>query len=335
MGKTKRHHYVPQFYLKNFAVDKPGKTQGFWVYDKDGGEPKFQTPVNTAVKSGLYSVEIPGEDAELLEREVFGKSENAGKPIIDKLQVAESAPSGYERKEMAGFLAVTYARVPRTVELVREMGKARRLEWYKKRAQEPGWVRRMYEGYCRASGEKGLATFEEMEKYLVDPERHFDWEVDRTIALLQSLESSEAVSSVLMRMNWCVCDAPTGRFFITSDVPLSVLTVVDGGRSAVPGSGFGLREAEVLFPISPTRCLVLDWKQNQERVQVSGERVDDINRRIACVAEQYIISPFRGPDIERLRSEFACTRQMPKVDREVVARLLEAAEREERGGRAP
>ncbi len=335
MGKTKRHHYVPQFYLKYFAVDKAGNAQGFWVYDKDGGEPRFQTPVNTAVESGLYTVEIPGEDPDMLEKDIFGKSENAAKPIIEKLQVGEATPTGYEREEMAGFLAIMYARVPRTVGLAREMGKAHVLERHKRLAQKPGELRRMYEGYCRASGKKEHRPFEEIEKYLVDLEGHFDLEVDRGMALLQCLASGDVVSSILSRMNWCLCDAPAGRFFVTSDAPLSVLTVVDGGRSAVPGSGLGLPGVEVVFPISPTRCLVLDWKGNQEHLEVSGDRVNDVNRKIACVAERYIISPVRAEDIDRLRNEFAYTRETPKVDREEVARLLEAAEREQRGRRGP
>jgi hypothetical protein len=53
----KRQHYVPQFYLDNFTVRGGARnTLGFWVYDKSVGEPRWQTPINTAVESYFYTV---------------------------------------------------------------------------------------------------------------------------------------------------------------------------------------------------------------------------------------------------------------------------------------
>ncbi len=46
----KRHHYIPQFLLKNF-LDDSGR---FWVFDKKKGKLHQGTPRNTFVEKNLY-----------------------------------------------------------------------------------------------------------------------------------------------------------------------------------------------------------------------------------------------------------------------------------------
>ncbi len=53
----KRHHYVPQCHLDLFAKQSQnGKKAGFYVYDKDQEEPRWQTPTNTTVIGHLYTL---------------------------------------------------------------------------------------------------------------------------------------------------------------------------------------------------------------------------------------------------------------------------------------
>ena len=53
----KRNHYVPQFYLKSFALPIPGhRKPKIWVYDKEGGPSRQQSPKDTAVMSDIYTI---------------------------------------------------------------------------------------------------------------------------------------------------------------------------------------------------------------------------------------------------------------------------------------
>ncbi len=52
MSKSQRHHYLPQFYLKNFT-DVKGL---LWVFDRDAKEYRQQTPKNIAVQRDYYAV---------------------------------------------------------------------------------------------------------------------------------------------------------------------------------------------------------------------------------------------------------------------------------------
>ena len=124
--KPKRHHYVPQFYLRYFSSLSPDGV--FWVYDKDGGPPRPQTPTNTAVETHFYSVDTPegGRDTRL--EEALAKLESAAKPILDRWQINGARPTAIEISEIAEFFAFMHARVPRTHRLVKELEEAITIE---------------------------------------------------------------------------------------------------------------------------------------------------------------------------------------------------------------
>jgi hypothetical protein len=52
-GSPKRHHYLPQSYLREF-----GRDETVWVYDRSANEIRNQLVVDTTVKRHFYSVEM-------------------------------------------------------------------------------------------------------------------------------------------------------------------------------------------------------------------------------------------------------------------------------------
>lgn len=90
----KRNHYVPEFYLKSFAVPIPGhRKPKIWVYDKEGGPPRQQSPKDTAVMSDIYTIRnVEGVQPHFLEQS-FAKCDqrssqswNDGKSLPRNLQ---------------------------------------------------------------------------------------------------------------------------------------------------------------------------------------------------------------------------------------------------------
>ncbi len=322
MTISKRQHYVPQFYLRYFLVDVPNKGSVFWVYDKDGGAPRPQTPINTAVEGHLYSFESPaGAKDDLLERKVFSPLEDAAKPIFDRWQQAGTKPELEEIEHISVFLAFMHTRVPRTVEMAREMGMALYREMHRQLAKNPAKLREIYDRFCETPGHSDLPSFEEMGKYLLDPEKHFHVEVNPKAALLQMIEFTEVMHTQLLQMNWCLCDAPRDSFFVTSDTPVTMFALDNDGM-AIFGGGLGLAQIEVSFPLSPKRCLLLDRQRTQSHRRVSRKVVRDLNRRTAYMSERYIIAPYKSKGVASIVAQSAFTRSTPKVDPAEAAHRL-------------
>ena len=137
--------------------------------------------------------------------------------------------------------------------------------------------------------------------------------VDQKYALGVSLKLTEAVVGQLLDMNWCLCDAPSGRFFITSDTPLNVFMPHEGGTASF-GGGLGEPAVEVRFPVSPTVCLALDRRHTAGRRRVGRKFVDETNRRTAWMAERFVVSPFKTRLVSQLVEQSSGTRETPRID---------------------
>jgi Protein of unknown function (DUF4238) len=81
----KRNHYVPEFYLKSFALPMPGRRKPMiWVYDNDGSATRQQSANDTAVMNDLYTIQnVEGVQPHFLEQ-ALTKFESVVKPIMER-----------------------------------------------------------------------------------------------------------------------------------------------------------------------------------------------------------------------------------------------------------
>jgi hypothetical protein len=102
----KRNHYVPEFYLKSFALPMPGRRKPMiWVYDKDGSATRQQSANDTAVMNDLYTIQnVEGVQPHFLEQ-AFAKSESVVKPILERWNEPGAKPAVKEFFMVSQFLA--------------------------------------------------------------------------------------------------------------------------------------------------------------------------------------------------------------------------------------
>jgi hypothetical protein len=106
MNEPKRHHYLPQFYLKNFC------NNGFlWVYDRNNNKYRQQTPINTAVKKKYYTAIGPDGKSHNEIESVLANIEGKTKHIIEKINRKHSIDLE-DKCILAIFIAFLYVRVP-------------------------------------------------------------------------------------------------------------------------------------------------------------------------------------------------------------------------------
>ena len=259
-----------------------------------------------------------GVESDFLETKIFGPIEGEAKPILDRWQLPGARLEAAEVPKMAVFLAFMFTRNPRSVQVVKEVNEAGLEQIQKDLVENPARQRELYER-CRNSGQvEGLPPYEEMEEYLNNREKYFRTEMNRKAALLSSIELTDLVCQKLLELNWCLCTAPSGTLFITSDSPLSVFCPTDR-KHAIFGGGLGQPQVEVSFPISPTTYLLLNRRSGQRYRRISEKVANELNKRTAWMAERFIISTIKANAIEKLVRESSATRLIPKMDRAVIA----------------
>jgi hypothetical protein len=323
--EVKRQHYVPQFYLNWFTTTEEGSRKAtFWVYDKKGGEPRRQTPINTAVESRFYDLEHQGVRVPV--EEMLAAIESAAKPVLERLAQGEP-PRPADIPLLSRFLAYMHSRVPHNIAMTEEAGTVLAHEMLKASADDSNdEIAATIEG----AGLKGV-TVQEVREWYRNAETYIPKlnHLPDGYWLASSLRQAPVVDAILLRMQWTTCTTPEGSSFVTGDTPLCPLTWWGDGIAGF-GGGFAQPTTEVTFPLSPKACLFITHWRKRPWLPMTGRWVKDINRRTAHIAERYIITPYRSADTDALVGESRETCGLPKVDRTVIGALF----RSEKGRRS-
>jgi hypothetical protein len=315
-----RCHYVPQFYLNYFIVND---TKLLWVYDKKDVSVRQQQPLNTAVIGDFYISEKDkdGNKDERVEK-LLGYIEGSIKPVLDNLVKNPSCWDTGKKKDIAFFLALMHCRVPRTVEMIKEVHEAgldKALEYIAETSTEET-LRRDYKKFF-GENEDPRFTFNQFCDWVRNPKEFFQYTINEKHMLGSSFELIETFHTHLMSMNWSLCGAKGDSFFITCDAPLNIFSLDEFGRACF-GGGLGLPNVEIVFPLTPKLCIRIERKPLPRYDKVEFDYVNEINKRSICMAEQYIFSPFKSNRIFNLVNKYANSYKMPKIDKEEIKRRL-------------
>lgn len=298
MAEKRRHHYVPQFYLRGFAaLETPlERNPSLWVRDIPTELIVQRTLRNLAVEIGYYAIETDhGRDYETLENELARIEDQAAFALRQML----SRPVGSRAAmvpEIGTFVAWLACRVP----------------WFKRIAME-GWSKHVDDmAWGRAEVEDD-SDFSVLIVNQTTGERR-RLLLGATLAAIRSgewtakLDQNQVVDVMRLqrwyfqhqhfpRLFWTVLTAPSGQFFITSDRPV-VWYVPEKGFADSPA---GLKEpnVELTVPLNRDNALLATPSPPPVGTQI---RVGDINYRTRCFAERFVASA----DMTGLTDERTC-----------------------------
>lgn len=314
MNLSKRNHYLPKFYLHQFTQNNDNSI--FWVHYKGEKKPRTQTPVNTGIEKHLYNVKKgDGSFDDSVEKYLLSPMEGKVGPIIKRLIASESRLENKDIPDLALFLSFMATRIPRSIQAAREVGETIIVYMMKDLLNKPDEIQKLIDEAKQEGITGNDISAEVFKNHLNDFENRYKISFDKKYATGLSLFSSIAVLKELINMNWCLCRAPSNTYFITSDCPLVCFVLNDDG-SAMFGGGFGLLDAEVTFPLSPTRCLYLDRKHTHRYRAISKKVLQEINKRTAWVAKRFIISHIKSKYAQDLSDWASESLNYPKMDRE-------------------
>jgi len=317
---TKRNHYVPRFYLEHFLT--PG-AKTFFVYYKADGRVVPQTPIDTAAENYLYTyTKADGSKDDSLETQVFCPVENLAKPVLDRWRVPGASIEIEDIPRVSPFLSFIHTRVPRQIEIVKELGVFTQVRSIKQLAEKPEEIEKFI-AYLRRQNDPNIPTVSEMQDLCRNVDKHVKLAANTHPAVVMSISLSEKINELLLRMNWALCEASGSIKFITCDSPF-VSFVPDHDGHAMFGANFMSPDIVISFPISPEVCLIIYRNGSPPPKHSCGLFVREINRRTAFMAEGFLLSPFRSKYIRDLAKEFAFTLGKPKLDYEAMEKHLGA-----------
>lgn len=286
----------------------------FWVYYKGAKEPRPQTPVNTGVEKHLYNVKkSDGSIDDNIEKKVFSPIEGDVSPIIKKLIDPKARLQDEDIERLALFMALMATRIPRSIQAVRELGEAMSNYMLKDLANQPDEIQKLLDKARREGEVEYDMTVDDFQNLLNGIGSRFKIHVNKKFATGLCLLSSIDVFQDLINMNWCLCRAPSNMYFITSDCPLVCFVLNDDG-SAKFGGGFRLPNAEVTFPLSPTKCLYLDRKHTHQYRAIGKSFLKEINKRTAWAARRFIISHVKNKYVRMLNEWSSESTELPIMD---------------------
>ncbi len=242
---TRRCHWVAQSYLKAFAAD-PGAKR-IWRLGRNLGEPELKRIDKVAVKFYLYAPRgADGTRNDAMEKQLAALENWFGDPVW-KAVCTDFPDFSWEplRKMVALLAAVTWLRTPRQFEQWKEMHR-QLLDLVSQDETLPDSIV-IGDRHVKLDRASWLASLNATEE---DMKRGWtDW-----------LGDAARIAELFVKMRWAVVVSDT-PVFITSDNPVLV------GDTIGPFRGLNHPETMVMFPLSPTRVLMMDHRYSEPDAQ--------------------------------------------------------------------
>ncbi|MBR0993985.1 DUF4238 domain-containing protein [Bradyrhizobium japonicum] len=282
---ARKHHYVPQFYLRGFT-DKSGQ---LLATDRASGKTFRTDPKNVAAQRDFNTVTIEGIDPQAVEK---GLAEFEGKvaPALERIKASASLSVKADRELLMSLICGLAIRNPRQrttindfvgeiAQAAAEMALATKERWDSQVAQ------------MKAAGawdESTNVTFEDMQKFV--KERNYKIEVAKEFNIGVEIEQHERLLEHVAARRWQIVKAKAGTGgFVTTDVPVC-LRWSDDADHGMFGPGFGVSGTRVIFPLSSDLAMMGSFEGQENTVEADVFTVGSINSVIISNARNQVYS---------------------------------------------
>jgi hypothetical protein len=292
VSTDQNQHTVSRFYLKQFTPKTGDKL--LWQYGRDGAGPTRVSPRHATAEIHFYSVRrADGTWDDSIEK-ALAEIEQKAAPAIKRLTSGETLRRG-DREAIAYFIGLLLFRVS----AIAEHAKAEnaRLQTVDGAIQ---FLQRDRKNLERFFSKAEVDAFEQEIRdrgtgVTPVPKHH----------LLMLAKSTPKAAGSIFEMQWNVCRACAGSFFITSDRPAFTRRphrLLDRYPVGFQRDDLG---AELSFPLSRDAYLLATWKHlpQSHTGTINRQRVRELNRRTVLSATQYVFAPQPSPEISALVAE--------------------------------
>lgn len=247
----RRQHTIPYFYLKEFL------NSGI-VYRRGSKSPRFvKKPKNVAVHIDYYG--RPSTDLDLLDK-MNSAIENWAAPVLKRLVYDATSITRSDWITLSYYFANVHVRTPAFHDgMIREFKAL--TQQLNKMAED------MKKAYEKAEAEgKDLSIFssppfDDSPRYSLDGWNKWmdklEQEGGRLTSILTFYRLIKDIAECIQKMTFHILEAPGGLFFITTDRPLVLFSLILGSPR---GAGWGNQDALAALPLDPKHFLVMCYR---------------------------------------------------------------------------
>jgi hypothetical protein len=293
-----RHHYIPRFYLKNFACDEDKKF--LYVYEYKGKI--FKSSISDiGVKKGFYTFinKFTKQKTSIVE-DFFASIENKTAPVLDRIIRSEKINIDNEEKELLSlFMSILVIRTPRFTSISENFEIETMKNIAKIIAQNP----KVFFKFVKKHWKQDMKDdeIEQLRKSILEIDKRFGITIKNGKAYFfkRGMEMVLLLTDTFLNSKrWHLLINNTSYPFITSDNPIAIQKVKHLPEIMSKGFGYGT----IIFPISPKLCLLLrNQPLKKDIIEINDiDHVEKINHSIMILSHRFIFSNIYLLEIKEL-----------------------------------
>lgn len=280
---SRRHHYVPKFYLAGFTPSATPEDY-LWIFDKKTRKSWKSKPQNVAFERDFFRADLPGFSPNIFEN-ALSDFENKASGILKDLIKTASMPAGESFIILMNLIALMATRIPgfrdAISEPLSEMGKFVLKMLVSSPDKYKAQVRKMKRGGIKALEN---VPYSRVKKFVESDEYKISVSRERLTGF--QFECAGFIVPLLLKRNWTLAVIDNQKWsFITSDRPVVLMWA-----KKMPefwSAGFGVPDTELIFPLSKRLALLGRFEGFSQIVRVTLSQVSAINSAIWLFSERY------------------------------------------------
>lgn len=283
---ARKHHYVPQCYLRLFSVSHK-KIPQLTVFDRERRK-MFRTGIdNVAAQRDFNTIEVEGYDPDTFENEM-SHFESELAEALRRINAARSLANEEDRAYLLNLVCLTALRNPRLRETMRRgREQEARIIMDQVLTSKETYERHIREMKDAGRGRELDVSYEQMKTFV--EEGNYRITLNNNSQIGREIRVFDKVLPLLFQRGWVLLRAPANSGgFITGDHPFCLIWSEPKLRGSFFPPGLGLRGTEIYFTISPRLAMVGAFEMKNDEVDVTEESVAIVNGAIIHTAEAQV-----------------------------------------------
>jgi Protein of unknown function (DUF4238) len=281
---ARRHHYVPEFYLKGFAVARK-KSHQLIAFDGKSRKAFPTATRNVAVERDFNRVEIEGHRPDAFEN-AMARFEMRAALALERIIAAKSIRQTEDRSYLFNLIGLLAVRNPRLRETWRDFQEqiAKRIMWLATDTPER-WASQVARAQASGYMSKDADTdYTKVRKFTTEEQYRLKVRTEHHIVL--EMRGLDTILPSLFKRKWALLKCPDNSGgFVTSDHPVCLMW--SDGKKHGP-VGHGRRETELIFPICRRLAMVGAFEIDDDEIDAPEELVAVINGIVIQFAERHV-----------------------------------------------